>query len=425
MSKHKYFYDVHCHAFNLSHPNLMAFARRINLHTYLLLNSIPCVGALLSRILGGKLDRIMNLLSIMENDLGTYFLLMEQDAAALLTEGKLKIGGHAYDKIILTPLIMDFGSKGVEKFPGIHYSRLPQKPIAEQVFDLFYGIKDYSEYVLVEDADGEFDYRKAKKEDKLFEIYPFLGINTQLYEKAEIEKLLAKYFSGYHRDHAELYEKMGAFKNDVDMMNSNFFAGIKVYPPLGFDPWPEDGKNRKQEREKVECLYRYCIDKKIPVTSHCSDGGFVTSDRAGEFASPKKWKKAMEEGGYRELRLNLAHFGMQKKKFLLFENNEWLNDILDLIRTKENVYTDFSYRGVDPGYYDDLRKLIKEQKDQAFREKLKQRILFGSDFMINLLDIDSYTAYLRRYQEAGNNEPGFGDDKNLFCSANPERFLFG
>lgn len=299
----------------------MAFARRINLSTYLFLNAVPGLSTVLSPFLGGKIDSLMNLLSIMENDLGTYFLLMEQDAAALLTDGKLKIGNYAYDKIILTPLIMDFGCKDVEKFPDIHYSQLPQKPIAEQVFDLFYGIKDYSGYALFRENDGQLRYRGAKKEEKLFEIYPFLGINTQLYEMTEIQTLLGKYFSGYHRDHAELYEKMGAFKNDVDTMDSNFFAGIKVYPPLGFDPWPEDGK----EREKVEYLYRFCIARKISLTSHCSDGGFVTADRAREFASPKRWGKVLER--YPELRLNLAHFGMQKKKFWLFENREWMNDV--------------------------------------------------------------------------------------------------
>ncbi len=419
MNGKKYFYDIHCHAFNLSHPNLMAFARRINLHTYLFLNAVPGLSTVLSPFIGGKIDSLMNLLSVMENDLGTYFLLMEQDASALLTNGKLIMGDHAYDKIILTPLIMDFGCKDVEKFPNIHYGQLPQKPIAEQVFDLFYGIKDYSEYALFTEEGGQLGYKQAKKEEKLFEIYPFLGINTQLYEMAEIEKLLGKYFSGYHRDHAELYEKMGAFKNDVDTMDSNFFAGIKVYPPLGFDPWPEDGK----EREKAEYLYRFCIARKISLTAHCSDGGFVTSDRAKEFASPKRWQKVLER--YPGLRLNLAHFGMQKKRFCLFENREWMNDILGLIRTNENVYTDFSYRGVDPGYYDGLRTLIEGQKDGEFREKLKKRLLFGSDFMINLLDIDSYTAYLGQYKEAGKNEPGFNDAKHLFCSENPERFLFG
>ncbi len=419
MSEKKYFYDIHCHAFNLSHPNLMAFAKRINLHAYLFLNAVPGLSTVLSPFLSGKIDRLMNLLSIMENDLGTYFLLMEQDAAALLTEGKLKIDNYAYDKIVLTPLIMDFGCKGVEKFPDIHYSQLPQKPIAEQVFDLFYGIKDYCGYTLVRKDGGQFGYKDARKEDKLFEIYPFLGINTQLYGMEEIETLLMKYFSGYNRKHDELFDKMGSFGGDVDTMDSNFFAGIKVYPPLGFDPWPADGK----EREKVEYLYRFCVARNISITTHCNDGGFVTADRAKEFTSPKRWKEVLER--HPDLRLNLAHFGRQENKFWFFKNREWMNDILGLIRTKENVYTDLSYNGVDPGYYDDLRTLIEEQQDREFREKLKKRILFGSDFMINLRDIDSYSAYLMQYKEAGNNRPGFGDAKHLFCSVNPERFLFG
>lgn len=411
MDEKKYFYDIHCHAFNLSHPNLMAFAKRINLHAYLLLNAVPGLSTVLSPFIGGKIDSLMNLLSIMENDLGTYFLLMEQDAVALMSNGKLIIGDHAYDKIILTPLIMDFGYKGVEKFPNIHYSQIPQKPIAEQVFDLFFGIKDYSENVLVKDAGGQFGYQKANKEDKLFEIYPFLGINTQRYSKAEVEGLLVKYFSGYTRDRGALYKKMGLFGGDVDTMDSNFFAGIKVYPPLGFDPWPEDG----EEKKKVECLYSMCIEKKIPITTHCSDGGFITDDRAEIYTAPSRWAQALEQ--YGDLRINFAHFGAQSK---WFTRKTWMDDILTLMSAYPHVYADVSYRGIDSEDYKFLRELIDDNKTPFC---LKDRVLFGTDFMINLRDIDSYSDYLRQFAATLN--PLVSGEKDLFCSTNPERFLFG
>ncbi len=466
------FYDAHCHIMNLSHPNLLAFIQRLNLPLVMLF--APLLPFLLQR----NYNKIKNLLAVMENDLGTLFLIMERfliEDEGLWENGLLLIGGNRYSKIVLTPLMMDFGYKG-RTDPGIYYNLPSQKPIAEQVCDLFSGIRKYS--------------KESKR--KLFEIYPFLGINTRnyplddetsekvsripdldqlsealrqkvrfcettgkltfygkmlktegqalerlfdndgdkhsvrlLFDKSQkiktrttLRKLLDKYFADYHALPEELAAKQGKFTGNIDRMGGNFFAGIKVYPPLGFDPWPEDDP---EELAKVKLLYEYCSVKRIPVTSHCNSGGFVVTDKkhSKRITGPERWERALNN--FPELILNLAHFGKENKKFMLFPVEGWTRKIIRLIAKFDHLYADFSFNGLDEDYYRDLRRYI-DRNPAELREKLKQRILFGTDFMINLTGAESYNEYLRIFSES----PYLtSEEKHQFCAINAERFLFG
>lgn len=401
-------YDIHCHAFNLSHPSLLPFIERLNLNLFLSLNAIPGIGFIISRLFKSKITTIMNLLSVIENDMGDYFFLMENDLKPLLNnKNQIRIGSELYDRVVLTPLMMDFGQKEIDQYPGIHYSKLSSRTIVEQVIDLFNGIKKY----------------KKESGYKLFEIYPFLGLNTQNYtmektkDRVSLPELLDRYFKRFSANSikkrpARLYEKMGTFNGDVDSLKSYSYAGIKMYPPLGFDPWPPDGdKEGKKERKKVEYLYRFCADKQIPITTHCSDGGFIVSKRAGKYTSPERWQEVLKK--YDTLRLNFAHFGNQDK---LFSGNKWRKMVIDLVMTYPNVYADFSYCGVSHKFYRRLEKIVSQHPG------VEKKILFGSDFMINLLGIDSYRGYFNNFKNA---KVISSEQKNLFCSANPERFLFG
>ena len=466
------FYDAHCHIMNLSHPNLLAFLQRLNLPLIMLFAPI------LPFLLKQNYNKIKNLLSVMENDLGTLFLMMERfllEDEELWEDGYLRIGGNLYSKILLTPLMMDFGYKG-RTDPGIYYNLPSQKPIAEQVCDLFNGIRKYTK----------------ESKNRLFEIYPFLGLNTRnyplddetsekviqrpdleqlndtlrqkvkfnvttgkltfygkmfkkeqqtlerlfdndgdkhsvrlLFDKSQkiktrttLRKLLDKYFADYHALPEELAAKQGKFTGNIDRMGCNFFAGIKVYPPLGFDPWPVDDP---EELAKVKFLYDYCQSKKVPITAHCNSGGFVVLDKklSKKITSPDRWERVLNN--YPELILNLAHFGKENKKLMLFPVERWTRKIIKMIDRFEHLYADFSFNGLDKNYYRDLRRYIN-RSPLGLREKLKQRILFGSDFMINLTGVESYNEYLRIFSES----PYFSsEEKYLFCGVNAERFLFG
>jgi predicted TIM-barrel fold metal-dependent hydrolase len=417
--KKKYFYDIHCHVFNLSHPNFMAFIQRFNLPGLLFLNSLPVIGFFFSLFLNEKLANITNLLSIMDNDLGDYLLAMEEkDLLPLLKNGKLYVGAEPYDRFVLTPLMMDFGAKGNNTYPNIWYNKMPHKAIKNQAIDLFNGIRDY----------------QKKSSHHLLEIYPFLGVNTRNYNMESkdghvgLVDLLNKYFSDYSSEniglrHKKLHSRMGDFDGNIDHLSNYAFAGIKVYPPLGFDPWPGDNP---EELEKVRYLYGFCQDRMIPMTTHCGGVGFssVNSGMYKKLVSPLKWKKVLENG-FPELKLNLAHFGGSLNTLFI---DEKMAQIVDLILNPsyENVYTDFSYLCFNEKDYEKLKNLIQRlsKGSKSNKERIFSRLLFGSDFMINLLNAHSYQEYASSFLNSSAFSEGPIDYRSSFCSKNSERFLF-
>lgn len=420
----KYFYDIHCHAMNMSHPNFLAFMKRFEdsffddvdkllkknrfitfmgvnflLFQFMFFKKFSCknlMDLLQKAKMGAYPDRAKNLLAAMENDTGSLFLMMEECIKEhVMKENRLIIGDKHYDKVVLTPLIMDFGSPKAA-YRNIHYNRTAiHKPIDEQIVDILNGIKNYSE---------NSPYR-------IFEIYPFIGINTQNYTLNEINDVFETYFKDYNQsfDRASNQE---VSESDVHTPGSNIYAGVKLYPPLGFDPWPDE----PIELEKVKLLYETCQIKRIPITCHCSDEGFcvVSKEEMERLTSPLKWETVLKE--YSSLKINLAHFGKQDK------STEWQKGVLNLIKTFDNVYTDISHRGFEDNFYKTLKNVIQSFKDASLQKKIKERILFGSDFMINLLKIDSYCEYFNIFMNTEHFSP---EEKDYFCSINPSRFLFG
>ena len=406
--------------------------------------------------------RTVNTLSILENDLGRQFRYLELDYMSLnpvlfkkiqdLPENSstdninkavkklweceeinksFNINQKPYKKVIVTPLIMDFNYRNYDRDfkKEIHYFLRPRKMVVDQTLDLFKGIFDY--------------YENSKY--KLLEIFPFLGINTQNYFTGKepdydggklLSDVLNKYFSGFKKtDTAEKryknlnnsrkkFIKAGNYANN----DSFYFAGIKLYPPLGFDPWP-DKTNNYFEYKKVKMLYKYCIEKNIPITVHCSDGGFQVDKRkiALENTSPEKWIQVLKK--YKDLKINFAHFGIQEREFRNKWGN-WLKIILDILYNNfddyKNVYVDLSCIGVNDREYWKLAKVISRYAEannidkEEFYKKLNKRLLFGTDFMVNLFGVRSYKKYLKIFSET----KAFSNKEN-FSTTNPEKFLFG
>ena len=77
--KNATFYDIHCHAMNLSHPNILAFIGRVRIERRGFRDAF--FGPYSSFLLQRPLTKLKNLLSVMENDMGSYFMLMEDDLA--------------------------------------------------------------------------------------------------------------------------------------------------------------------------------------------------------------------------------------------------------------------------------------------------------------------------------------------------------
>jgi hypothetical protein len=88
------------------------------------------------------------------------------------------------------------------------------------------------------------------------------------------------------------------------------------------------------------------------------------------------------------------------------------------METYEHVYADVSFSGTDPAFYKGLHSFIYNQKD-VHKEKILRRSMFGSDFSVNLAKVESYSNYLRIFEESPFND----EEIHLLASTNPIRFL--
>ena len=426
MKDQKRFYDVHFHTMDLSHPNLTAFLERMELDikgkcrlaAYLKMAFKAVKSGIRSRLFREKsfsFGNVRNLLSYMESSMEYDFHILEyflKSRDPMVHNGVMEIAGEKYNKIVLCPLIMDFGDKTIRDKDAF-YNMPPVKPVVQQTADLLNAVKHYFAYELKGD-EKSFDFVRTgiPREKRLFEIYPFMGINTSRYSLHETEEILHKYFSGFSADdsaearQAMLFAAMGQYSGDIDdRVNSlNLFAGIKVYPPLGFDPWPSDSAGLK----KVRYLYEYCIEHGIPVTTHCSPGGFTVSRGWKTLTDPRRrWRCVLEH--YPGLKLNFAHFG--------YGDRAWLKTVAEYLKNSGyNVYADISCNPGSPRYYRTLQRMIGDN------ELMKRRVLFGSDFMINLLDYRSYNDFLKTFSENGELSE---QNIRFMAGRNAEAFLFG
>ena len=93
---------------------------------------------------------------------------------------------------------------------------------------------------------------------------------------------------------------------------------------------------------------------------------------------------------------------------------EWQETIIKNISVNNNIYTDCSC--LTPGVHDyvNIRNL--------FNRYTESKILFGTDFVINLIWSDSYNEYLNNFIK----NPYLDErQKELISEKNPEKFLFG
>lgn len=411
----RYFFDPHCHVMTLQHPNLVSFINSID-------SSLPDFirsGALSpSYILTGRNLNVSNMFSSLMNTLRAFdgpiariFALMEDDLAGVYThrnptlpypkepffrDGKFHFRGMEFDRVGLCPLLMDFSILESEN-QKMYYTRTGENKITEYAEETVQGIEEYY----------------AQRPNHLFDIFPLLGINPKAHTLQDIEHLLDTYEV---TDHAIVRE---------EHTRKRFF-GVKFYPPLGFDAWPKD----KEERKKVEAIYTFCTTYDLPIITHCDDQGFRTypTKYSWEWTSPNHYIPALEQ--YPELRIDFAHFGTQYNGLSKANLNSlaatvagqprspWFYQIIDLMKIYPHVMSDFSFSGTIETFYAEVLSFLNAQDDET-REHLKGRMMFGSDFSINLLKVESYLEYYELFARSG-----FSDqDVIRFAQANPMAFL--
>lgn len=200
------------------------------------------------------------------------------------------------------------------------------------------------------------------------------------------------------------------------------FAGIKMYPPLGYHPGYQDQQfNSDEVNGALKALYEWCEADRVPITTHASLGGayspqVIKENREEELGRPGNWEDVLDI--HPNLVLNLAHYGGNWRTYPDQEDTayEWRQTIRQLIESFDHVYADVSCNET---------ALAKEKSDDYFVElktdlgldKIGDRLLFGTD----------WPMFYHSWNEARFTEPfvknlSRDEFKKLACD-NPRRFL--
>lgn len=188
----------------------------------------------------------------------------------------------------------------------------------------------------------------------------------------------------------------------------NGFIGVKLYPPMGFRPFNNNHiplPSYVTDREKglggdagiaidaaLYELYAWCESKQVPIMAHANNSN-ESHSAYGARASPDNWRKLIESNRYRNLRINLGHFGGFEEYFFnpigpekkIEEAWEW--KVLQIWKTfpPTPLYADISYfneilplkfetEAKDKDAYQETRKQVTE----FWREYVKPSALFDA-----------------------------------------------
>jgi predicted TIM-barrel fold metal-dependent hydrolase len=192
------------------------------------------------------------------------------------------------------------------------------------------------------------------------------------------------------------------------------FAGIKLYPPLGFFPYDRN----------LAPVWQYAERNKIPVIAHVSREGVyrrgkITADdyaqsrigrpdpsKMGYFAQrnffthPAHYRELLTE--FPSLKISLAHAGgaiewFRHYKFPKTDSGDiltrnWFVQTIDIIRDFPTAYTDIAYTLAFKRFYGIFNSIMNDPV-------LRKKIMYGTDFYLDRLITDE-TAFSERFKNA-------------------------
>jgi len=238
----------------------------------------------------------------------------------------------------------------------------------------------------------------------------------------------------------------------VTITRKGLYWGVKMYTAMGYKP---DSWDLYPHLKK---FYKFCADNQIPITCHCSPGGMMVGDEHNylraelklkqpyhsnktrhdyfnnEMVSPAAWGKVLKE--FPSLRVCLAHFGggdiwEEKWKHEGKSYKKWVDDIIDMMETYENFYTDISYFTWDSSLLWSLSKskrvcerMVKLITDH---EGIKKKIISGTDWYMTEMDESSnyvnYSGQFKLLREVTRSLNKGWDVYHQFAVINPLRFI--
>ncbi len=412
------FVDVHTHLMTLKEPDFAAFISPIIENPASFISGSLSKDYIFTSLYDGKVSpaaAVENTLITFTESISETMELMEEDLKGryrssgnaarypdlpYLRDGMLHFGNSSYDRMIICPMLIDFTHKSTSAKRTYYDVRNDDKIIP--------FLKDTMEAM-------SLFYRKNSS--SIISFCPFAGINPPAHSQEYVEEFLHQYLC-LNRE----------FSRKSDGECSKAFFGIKLYPPLGTCPWPAD----ETELRKMRTIYAFCEKNGIPVITHCDDQGFRTIDAkdAWKFTDPSSYRSVLEN--YPRLILDFAHVGKQygllNMRGSLLETinaklkgqpaDDWFYTIMKLMNEFPSVYSDISFTGCYPEFYTQLARYLDGVGENE-RKNIESRLMFGSDFSINLLKVESYSAYFKVFEDS----PLSDEVKERMVTENPMRFL--
>lgn len=175
------------------------------------------------------------------------------------------------------------------------------------------------------------------------------------------------------------------------------FAGVKVYPPLGFlpagnSPMAQFGGRSGMRVSGAELnaaldeLYNWCAANAVPIKAHAANSN-AAGPCTGRNASPANWTSVLTR--HPDLRLNLSHFGGFRETENLdacsdLGDRDWEDLFADLIGRFPGVYGDLGFW--TEAYKDDIAEhaRIQERVRALLRRvpAIQARLMFGTDWVM-------------------------------------------
>lgn len=408
------FVDPHCHIFNLDdvpiYTSIDSNLEHVNIIHKLFVN----LGSGVIGLLGGMIPVIRKVISSNQEIVYSFNRSREANIKLLVEEISLPEVAGDYKKVI-TPLIMDFENLGDKS-----NVRAPQKLVLKQW-------KNLNDAIL-----NTQDLLKAKN----FYILPFIGFDLR---KLQSVNNVKTYMNEFWKECNGLTKEE---RDKVLLPGEPRTIGIKLYPPISDNPYPDNSYKKKYGE-----FYQWCIDNRVPITVHCQKSSYRTTDsvKANSRTNPKNWERVLND--YEALRINFGHFGGTKEiddAIDLFHTNDldedsWTATIVNLLDKYDNTYSDLGAFDYDNKRINsNLRKIIELDKENkiANNRHLYTKLLWGSDVPMISSDTEyeddnenpGYHNYFKNFKNMVHKLKGYDkhEEKNFIdhlTNKNPMKFL--
>jgi predicted TIM-barrel fold metal-dependent hydrolase len=235
-------------------------------------------------------------------------------------------------------------------------------------------------------------------------------------------------------------EKHSSLQLVKDAIENKGFIGVKLYNSLGYKPFnnssvEEQWKRMAVRNEKMQFLFKgeeydkvlselydYCVKNEVPITTHCGMYGIESyPDASFDFGKAIFWRDVLGQEKYKNLHLNLAHFGCNLKEGY-YGKNSWVRDICQMLNDYDYLFTDVACHRVicylsRRKYLSDYKKICRDYP------LIKKRLLFGIDWHV-IKRVRNFKKFKDKYVRMLKHKNLFTEDEIAdFLGRNALKFL--